>query len=65
MAGKGEPPMKWKNAKPKTRLPVPEFRRICGREHVLTAPEDLVAYSFDASKLSALPEAVILPGSAA
>jgi glycolate oxidase len=57
--------MKWKNAKPKTRLPVPEFQRICGPEHVLTAPEDLVAYSFDASKLSALPEAVILPGSAA
>ncbi|SHG01874.1 glycolate oxidase [Desulfacinum infernum DSM 9756] len=58
--------MKWKkNVKPKSRLPVPEFRRICGPEHVLTAPEDRLAYSFDASKLSALPEAVILPGSAA
>ena len=38
---------------------------IVGRENVLSSPEDLVCYSYDAAPLSAgnLPDVVVLPGS--
>lgn len=42
---------------------VRHLERIVGPENVLTAPEDLVAYSYDATRLEALPWAVVRPGS--
>lgn len=41
-----------------------DLARIVGKEHLLTAPEDLVCYGFDATaRLGGLPEAVAMPGS--
>jgi glycolate oxidase len=39
-----------------------EIEAIVGRENVLTAPEDVLLYQYDASLDLALPEAVVLPG---
>jgi glycolate oxidase len=44
-------------------LPFGEITRIVGRENTLTAPEDLYCYGYDASKLTALPDLVVFPGS--
>jgi glycolate oxidase len=44
-------------------LPVDEISRIVGRENTLTAPEELYCYGYDASKLIALPDLVVFPGS--
>lgn len=41
-----------------------DLRDIVGREHVLTALEDRLSYGYDASKLSALPQAVVFPANA-
>lgn len=41
------------------------LRDIVGHGHVLTALEDRVPYGYDASKLSAPPQAVVFPGDAA
>ena len=38
-----------------------EFVRIVGREHVLTSPEDLVAYSYDGTSVEHRPDAVVSP----
>nr|WP_244082576.1 FAD-linked oxidase C-terminal domain-containing protein [Desulforhabdus sp. TSK] len=38
--------------------------RIAGKENVLTSPEERCCYSYDASKLKALPDCVVLPGTA-
>ncbi len=38
-----------------------EFAHIVGREHVLTSPEDLVAYSYDGTSVEHRPDAVVLP----
>jgi glycolate oxidase len=46
-------------------LPLDEIVRIVGRENTLTAPEELVCYGYDASKLSALPDLVAFPGNTA
>ncbi|HXG42488.1 MAG TPA: FAD-linked oxidase C-terminal domain-containing protein [Dehalococcoidia bacterium] len=43
---------------------VRELRRIVGRRYVLHRPEELVVYEYDATIERALPEAVVLPGSA-
>ncbi len=40
-----------------------ELKRIVGEENVLTSPEDLIAYSYDATFLEHKPDAVVLPGS--
>ncbi|MBT9176981.1 MAG: putative FAD-linked oxidoreductase [Firmicutes bacterium] len=42
-----------------------ELRLIVGKENVLSSPEDLVCYSYDAAPLPAdnLPDAVVLPSS--
>lgn len=40
-----------------------ELKKIVGEENVLTSPEDLVAYSYDATFLEHRPNAVVLPGS--
>ncbi len=43
----------------------PEFkkllRQVVGTENVLDAPEDLVCYGFDATRISAMPQAVVFP----
>jgi glycolate oxidase len=41
-----------------------ELRRIVGRRYVLHRPEELIVYEYDATIERALPEAVVLPGSA-
>jgi len=40
-----------------------ELRKIVGPENVLTSPEDLVAYSYDATFAEHRPDLVVLPGS--
>ncbi|MEJ5347503.1 MAG: FAD-linked oxidase C-terminal domain-containing protein [Desulfosoma sp.] len=40
------------------------LREIVGEDHVLTALEDRVSYGYDASKLTALPQAVVFPANA-
>jgi glycolate oxidase len=49
---------------PSNSLPVAEISRIVGQENTLTAPEELYCYGYDASKLKALPDLVVFPGSA-
>jgi glycolate oxidase len=44
-------------------LPVDKISRIVGRENTLTATEELYCYGYDASKLTALPDLVVFPGS--
>jgi glycolate oxidase len=44
-------------------LPLDEIIRIVGRENTLTAPEERYCYGYDASKLRALPDLVVFPGS--
>lgn len=46
-------------------LPVRELKRIVGSGNLFTAPEELVAYSYDATRAESLPWAVARPGSAA
>ncbi len=42
-----------------------ELGRIVGKENLLTTREDLVCYGFDATpRLSQLPDAVVIPGTA-
>lgn len=42
-----------------------ELKGIVGRENVLTSPEEMVCYAYDATPLvTNLPDAVVLPGSA-
>lgn len=43
-------------------LPLPQIREIVGPENLLTAPEELYCYSFDASKMRFAPEGVAFPG---
>lgn len=38
--------------------------RISGKEHVLTAPEDLICYAYDATPHEVRPSAIVIPGSA-
>ncbi len=40
------------------------LQAIVGEEHVLTSPEDLLLYEYDASLDMARPDAVVLPGTA-
>ncbi|MCS7286136.1 MAG: FAD-linked oxidase C-terminal domain-containing protein [Anaerolineae bacterium] len=40
-----------------------ELKKIVGEKNVLTSPEDLIAYSYDATFLEHRPDAVVLPGS--
>lgn len=40
-----------------------EMDAIVGPEHILTAPEDIFLYQYDASMDFAMPDAVVLPGS--
>lgn len=42
-----------------------ELQRIVGPDHVFTAPEELTVYSYDATRASSLPAAVVRPASAA
>jgi glycolate oxidase len=42
-------------------LPLSQIRAIVGKDHLLTAPEELFCYSFDASKMSFMPEGVAFP----
>ncbi|OGO08002.1 MAG: hypothetical protein A2Y92_03995 [Chloroflexi bacterium RBG_13_57_8] len=45
---------------------VEKLRRIAGKENVLTSPEQMAAYAYDATNLWAhRPEAVVLPGDTA
>lgn len=46
-------------------LPLLEISAIVGREHLLTSPEELYCYSFDASKMRFAPEGVAFPGNVA
>ena len=41
-----------------------EISTIVGKENFLTEPEDLIAYSYDATGIEYLPWGVALPGSA-
>lgn len=43
---------------------VRELRKIVGSDHVLTAPEELVAYSYDATRIESLPWVVVRPETA-
>ncbi len=40
-----------------------EFERIVGKKHVLTTPEDLVAYSYDGTFAERRPDFVVRPAS--
>ena len=40
-----------------------ELRRIVGKDHVLTAPEDLVAFGYDGTFAEHCPDAVVSPAS--
>ena len=40
-----------------------ELTTIVGKAHVLTAPEDLVAYSYDGTSVEHRPDAIVLPAS--
>lgn len=42
---------------------IAELASLLGKERVLFSPEDLLAYSYDASRGQALPDAALLPGS--
>ncbi len=42
-----------------------EMAAIVGRAHVLERPGDILAYEYDASNITAVPDLVVLPGSAA
>jgi glycolate oxidase len=46
----------------KRKIPLAEIEGIVGTENVLTNPEDLYCYSYDASKLHAMPDCVTFPG---
>jgi glycolate oxidase len=46
-------------------LPISQIRAIVGKDHVLTAPEELYCYSFDASKMRFVPEGVAFPANTA
>ena len=46
-------------------LPFPEIKAIVGDENLLTSPEELYCYSFDASKMRFVPEGVAFPAEAA
>ena len=41
-----------------------ELREIVGAEHLLSEPGDLLAYEYDASNITAVPDLAVLPGSA-
>lgn len=43
-------------------IPLKEISAIVGERHVLTAPEDLHCYGYDASKIEASPQAAVFPG---
>src|SRR4030042_972414 len=44
---------------------IDRLRRIAGKENVLTSPEEMVAYSYDATNMwSHLPDVVVLPSGA-
>ncbi len=45
-------------------LPISQIRAVVGSDHLLTEPEELHCYSFDASKMSSAPEAVAFPADA-
>ena len=48
------------------KMTLVELSRIVGAEHVLTSPEDLACYSYDATPMiSHRPDAVVKPGSTA
>lgn len=49
------------NANP---LPISEIAGIVGQDNVLTAPEELCCYSYDASRIKGFPDCVAVPGSA-
>jgi glycolate oxidase len=40
-----------------------ELREVCGAEHVISDPDQLVCYSYDATKERSLPEVAVAPGS--
>ncbi len=42
-------------------LPIPRIRAIVGEKNLLTSPEELYCYSYDASKMRFVPEAVAFP----
>ncbi len=46
---------------PKLSAIIGELKSIVGEQYVLTSPEDLVAYSYDATFTSARPNLVVLP----
>ena len=46
-------------------LPFEQIKAIVGDENLLTLPEDLYCYSFDASKMRFVPEGVAFPADAA
>ena len=44
---------------------IQELKKIVGTDHVLTSPEDLYTYSYDATPGHAhMPDAVVIPGNA-
>ena len=44
-----------------TKNDVDQLRNITGKENVLTTVEEMVAYSYDATNWSHMPEAVVFP----
>lgn len=43
---------------------IKELRKIAGPGHVFTSPEDLIVYSYDATRMESMPEAVVRPATA-
>ncbi len=43
---------------------VAQLGAICGADHVLTSPDELLCYGYDATKQQAMPEAAVRPGTA-
>jgi glycolate oxidase len=46
-------------------LPISQISAIVGKDYLLTAPEELYCYSFDASKMRFVPEGVAFPADTA
>lgn len=59
--GKATPVKRTLDPPPLPKNVLRALQDIVGHEHVLTTLEDRTTYSYDASKLSALPQAVVFP----
>jgi len=43
---------------------VEQLRTVCGRDHVVTEPDELICYGYDGTKQTGRPDAAVRPGAA-